>query len=217
MLSMAEASVSPNLLHNGLPSGVRWTTTPSNPTIYQRPLGVLELKFDQAAQQEGQGDSFLRLQLRIESKEGDETFWKRLLVAWCATRCLHPALGTVVETSLAGEVGDDEEAEVRGTLGLNRVFKYVHVEDEEETMRCARESILVVDCVDGDVDKESADLLENHILNGERKQLDQAKCLARLILVRDTSSRPSTGSTERIHHLYLVISHVVSSLLLYDH
>lgn len=108
------------------------------------------------------------------------------------------------------EEGEDER-QVGDVLGLNRRFKYVYLEDEEESMRDARESILVLECSDGDVEKRSADLLKDHILNGERKLLDQGRCLARLVLVRDTSS--PTGGTERIHHLYLVISHVVSSLL----
>ena len=131
----------------------------------------------------------------------DLMFFARLVHAWARVRARHPLLGATVRD--AAEVGERE-----GHLHLPRPreFRYEVPGDEEEALRRAWETVLVKESEE--VGKRMEEVLDVRILNGPRVLLDQGRCLARLVVVRDTSAGPA-----RKHGLFLVVSHVVSRLL----
>lgn len=182
-------------------SGHGWTpessssADTSSPSPYlARPLGILETKFDKAAQQNGLADTFLRLRCTLPSI-ADSTFFGRLPLAWAALRARHP--------SLASSVHDAPEGKYQGIpLVQTREFRYWTPASDEEAVRHALETILVEPS--DDVEAAMERVLDKKILNGPRVLLDQASCLGRLLIFRDTKD----GGV-RVHGLFLLISHVV--------
>ncbi|BGO91741.1 hypothetical protein NBRC10512_006223 [Rhodotorula toruloides] len=171
-------------------------------TAWVRPLGVLECKFDKATQLVGQSDTFLRLKVSLPVEEVGETvdeavrdsFVGRVLLAWASLRARHPLLACTIH---------DAPAETGSVIPLiqTRHFRFVPPANDDEAFGRAWRTMLVHD-VDGGLDAAMDELQDQHVLNGERVLLDQAACLARLVLVRPRSSA-DLG-------FFLVISHVIS-------
>lgn len=170
-------------------------------TAWVRPLGVLECKFDKATQLVGQSDTFIRLKMSLPVVDGWEmvdeavrdSFLERLLLAWAVLRARHPLLACTVHDA-PSEAGSDIP------LIQTRQFRFVPPASDDEAFARAWRTMLVHD-VDDDLDAAMEDVQDKHVLNGERVLLDQATCLARLVIVR---SRRSTDLG-----FLLIISHVV--------
>ncbi|KAK4335170.1 hypothetical protein RTBOTA2_003931 [Rhodotorula toruloides] len=171
-------------------------------TAWVRPLGVLECKFDKATQLVGQSDTFLRLKVSLPVEEGGETVDEavrdsvvgRVLLAWASLRARHPLFACTVHDAPA-EIGSDIP------LVQTRHFRFVPPANDDEAFERAWRTMLVHD-VHGELDIAMDEVQDQHVLNGERVLLDQAACLARLVLVRPRSSA-DLG-------FFLVISHVIS-------
>ncbi|KAM0752395.1 hypothetical protein T439DRAFT_379461 [Meredithblackwellia eburnea MCA 4105] len=187
---------SPSTDHDGLPE-----------QYFKRQLGVLEVKFDRAAKGEGMSDTFLRLKIDLGLDHADlngvardemttmhgakRTFLARLPLVWASLRRRHP--------TLASTVHDLEETEHwRWKHPPNpREFHYSPPRDELAALDDARRTILSEEL------EELEDVIESKVLNGPRVLLDQAQCLARLI-VFNSKDEPSKLS------LMLVIAHTIS-------
>jgi hypothetical protein len=169
----------------------RWTVSPTT-RISSRPLGALEARFDASSQLEGMSDTFIRLQLELPGEREDDYVWKRLGWSWAALRSSHPALAMVVRD---GEQGVRE-------------FVYEASSGVEESARTAWETLVVEEIgedeegettVEGVMERVQAE----NVINGPRVLLDQARCLARLVIVRDRRS----GCSRR-HGFFLHLSHI---------
>lgn len=183
-------------------TGTSWvpSSTPAGPTIFTRPLGVLERKFDLATQLDGQSDTFVRLSLHLPTVAAESTFFARLVHAWARVRARHPLLGATV-----GDAVEMGEREGHLHLPQPREFWVEVPGDEEEAVRRAWETVLVKESEE--VGETMEEVLDGRILNKPRVLLDQERCLARLVVVRDVLM-----GTARTHGFFLVISHVVSRL-----
>ncbi|KAK4703467.1 hypothetical protein P7C70_g2755, partial [Phenoliferia sp. Uapishka_3] len=158
-------------------------------SIYTRPLGVLEAKFDHAASQDGMSDICLQFDVEISELEGRKAFFARIVLAWATLRCRHPLLASTMQTS---------EGDVCSLPG-SRILRYVPPPTQDAAIEDARRTVLL-----GDV-KTMKDVLAERALNGPRRLLEQESCLARLLVFRDVddSSSPRLG-------LLLVIAHAIS-------
>ncbi|BGP16576.1 hypothetical protein JCM10213v2_004578 [Rhodosporidiobolus nylandii] len=185
--------------------GDRWTcdalpASSAHPPSSQfvRPLGALEAKFDQASQVHGQSDTFVRLRVALAPAHGDaseatSSFLGRLTLGWAAARAKHPLLGaTISDASGRGDVPG-----VRA-----REFRYAPPASDGEALERARATLLVHEAAGG-LAEATEEVQQRYVLNGERVLLDQASCLARLLLVRSEKSPLELG-------FFLVISHVIS-------
>ncbi|GAA5959294.1 hypothetical protein JCM21900_003918 [Sporobolomyces salmonicolor] len=163
---------------------------------FVRPLGVLEAKFDDASQRQGQSDTFLRLKVSLPASvdDGDVqcAFVARLSLAWANLRASHPLLATTVRDAPHVE-----------TIPMcrTREFQYEPPASTEDALRRAQKTILKVDAAASQLDAAMDDLQGQHILNGERVLLDQST-MARLVLVVEQDP------TEL--GFFLLISHIIS-------
>lgn len=163
---------------------------------FTRRLGTLEERFNIAGRNGGQSDTFVKLRLRLAGRPGREAddrlvFLARLVLAWTRLRARHPLL--------AATIHDDTESSIPGCPA--RRVGYKPPTTPNEALDRARASFLLAR---GDeLDRTVRDILEKPILNGDRVILDEARCLARLILVEGASPRNELG-------FFLVISHTVS-------
>lgn len=169
----------------------RWTHSPTT-RISSRPLGALEARFDASSQLEGMSDTFIRLQLELPGVAEDEYVWRRLLWSWTALRSSHPALAMVVRDTEQG----------------GREFVYEASSGVKESVRTAWETLVVEEIGEEEmVESVIERVQEEYVLNGPRVLLDQARCLARLVMVRGSGARP------RHHGFFLHLSHIVSPCL----
>lgn len=181
---------------NGIDHTLNLTASSS---CFTRPLGILELKFNQSASNEGQSDIFVCLNVQLQDHSSNEYFWNRLLYSWTRLRAIHPLLASTVQ-NIEASASDSMNSPYS-----TKQFHYSIAKSEEESILRSRSQILYEESDEPQVTMD--DWIQNKVLNGPRFYLKQDDCLARLLVVRDSSS-------ERLsHRLCLVIAHVVSCFL----
>lgn len=168
---------------------------------YTRPLGLLESGFDVGGQRQGQSDihALLKVDLQLGSGTGDgdgewsDRFLERVLYAWTTVRNRHPLL--------ASHIRDGKHECVPGVTP--REFVYIPPPSSGAAVSAAGNTVLLHECgPEESLDEACLAVLDRYILNGERVLLDQSRCLARLVLLRQPDEPLKLG-------LALVVSHVV--------
>ncbi|KAM0791473.1 hypothetical protein ACM66B_005926 [Microbotryomycetes sp. NB124-2] len=170
---------------------------------FVRPLGILEHKFDDAARKQGMSDTFIRLSVSVESVSSPRLF-ETLPRAWAELRQRRPVLAcTIQDTECSRD--DNTKSGWTGFPGVKgRELRSRVCKDDQELWRSALETLDVREAEESPV--EIADEIQaKEILNGPRTLLDQARILARIVVVRDTSQ-----SRTHSHQLFLVIAHAIS-------
>lgn len=187
-----------------------WDHVPGS-TCHTRPLGNLELKFDQSALNlngSGQSDIFVSLKVKIDSAEGNEILWKRLLYAWTLLHSIHPLLSATVHNSslTAASATSTSSSSPSETLPesshTERCFRHIAPRTDDEAVAIGRNSLLVENLADDlSVELTMERLIQDNVLNTKRVYLTQDECLARLLVVKDPAGEA--------HMFCLVIAHVV--------
>ncbi|SGY20739.1 BQ5605_C016g08136 [Microbotryum silenes-dioicae] len=188
---------------NGLPSidldSVTLTSSAPSSGAWTRPLGLIETKFDLAAQNDGQGDVFVRMTTRVPAQEVD-VLQRRVLLAWTRLRTLHP--------SLAYTVHDGPQGEAQHVPGVrNRMFRYYVPQNDRDAIEQAWRTVHVQHS--SDPGKAARELQQQQVLNGPRSQLQQSSCLARLVMIiNDAQSSDADSHLDPV--FMLALSHVIS-------
>ncbi|GAA6000043.1 hypothetical protein JCM10207_006027 [Rhodosporidiobolus poonsookiae] len=193
----------------GFRPGHRWQResepSTSGRPVFRRQLGMLEAKFDQATQRDGQSDTFVRLNVALApagsldaAEQLQRAFLGRMLFAWAAARARHPLLAATIHDARLSS-GEADFATVPP-----REFRYSPPLDEAEAFSQARATFLHHAAPPGDsLAAAMNEVQDRYILNDQRVLLDQANCLARLVLITNSVSPLEIG-------FFLVISHVIS-------
>ncbi|SCZ88171.1 BZ3500_MvSof-1268-A1-R1_Chr2-1g04236 [Microbotryum saponariae] len=187
---------------NGLPSidvdSVLESSAPSS-GAWTRPLGLIETKFDLAAQNDGQGDVFVRMKTRVPA-HGVDVLQRRVLLAWTRLRTLH--------LSLAYTVHDGPQGEMQHVPGVrNRVFRYHVPQNDRDAIEQAWRTVHVQHS--SDPGKAARELQQQQVLNGPRSQLQQSSCLARMVvIINDAQSSDADSHLDPV--FMLALSHVIS-------
>lgn len=187
------------------PDSYQWTlhndnagspASSSTPPYFARRMGIVETKFDAAAQKEGMADMFVRLRVTLDAEDAStssDAFFGRMVLAWAALRARHLALAYTAHDAEDGEHGRIHP------LVQPREFRLVPPTSSEDALRRALETILVEET--DDVEEAMDRVQKDKVLNGPRVLLAQDDCLARLLLFRNSKGRE--------HGVVLVISHIV--------
>lgn len=195
----------------GYRAGHRWSRGSVDDDVagferYSRPLGLLESGFDVGAQRQGQSDIHALLCVDLEpspstSEADDEAlrlnwsnrFLERVWHSWARLRVRHPLLAARIRT------GGQE------TIPGVAAREFVHDEpiSDASALAAAHPTVLLHEFQSDEHTLEQAceQLLDDHVLNGERTLLDQGECLARLILVRDPIDPLKLGLALNVAHV----------------